>query len=547
MTLHPLASRQLRKAFPSTVPDLPELEAFVGLINTTYTDIEEERRLADYALQVASDALVMRNTRLEDQLAELRRLEAAVARRTAELDRRNRDMTLILDHVNQGLLTVGLDGALGGECSAALVRWLGAPPPGARLWTYLAGDDADLSAWIELGLDCLAGGSMPHDVVLGQLPARIERDGRQLRVEYRPIGEPISALLLVISDITAEVAYEGVERVQRELLAAIEAAERDRHGFFAFVRDTHAMLTSLPTAELSTEERMRQLHTLKGNAGMFGLTHLADQCHELESELAEAGELRGAEPLLAAWLALYERLDALLHVSARRTIVVDRDEYQAVVDALDALAQPNAPWAVALRRWGKGPTRGPLERFARQAHQLAARLGKAELDVAIEDHGVYLDGDLFAPLWSVLVHVVRNAVDHGVESTAERLAAGKPARARLRLSTMARGDDLVIEVEDDGRGIDWAAIAERARDRGMPHATAPELLEALFADGVSTATTVTEVSGRGVGMAALRASCAALGGRVEIASEPRHGTRVRCVMPLARPPARAQQRTARCG
>jgi two-component system, chemotaxis family, sensor kinase CheA len=544
MTLHPLARNQLRKAFPATLPDLPELEAFVGLVSDAYTAIDDERRLTELSIQLASDELVVRNTRLEDQLAELRRLEQAVARRTAELDRRNRALALILDNVDQGLAMIALDGSIGDECSHALVAWLGAPPPGTPLWRYLAPDDPDLEAWIQLGFDSLATDAMPFDVVLGQLPGRIERGGRQLRLEYRPVGDPPTALLLVVTDITAEIAYERVERAQRELIAAIEAAERDRLGFFAFVRETHAMLASYDTAEISADERLRQIHTLKGNAALFGLTSLAAQCHELETQLTTFGvPLDGWAPLLDAWRALYTRLDDLLHVSARRTIVIDRDEYQAVVDALD---RPDAPWAVALRRWGKGPTRGPLERFAAQARQLARRLGKAELDVAIDDHGVYLDGDLFAPLWSVLVHVVRNAVDHGVEPADDRLAAGKPARARLRLATVPRGDDLAIDIEDDGRGIDWAAVAARAAERGLPHATPRELTEALFADGVSTAVEVTELSGRGVGMAALRAVCGSLGGAVEISSERGRGTRVRCVVPL-RAPARQAQIAALCG
>jgi chemotaxis protein histidine kinase CheA len=82
----------------------------------------------------------------------------------------------------------------------------------------------------------------------------------------------------------------------------------------------------------------------------------------------------------------------------------------------------------------------------------------------------------------------------------------------------------VIELEDDGRGIDWDAVAARAAERGLPHATAEERMQTLFSRGFTTRTEVTEISGRGIGLAAVRAECEALGGRVEVASTPRRGT-----------------------
>src|SRR5262249_43189150 len=155
---------------------------------------------------------------------------------------------------------------------------------------------------------------------------------------------------------------------------------------------------------------------------------------------------------------------------------------------------------------------------------LARRLGKAELDVELRDNGLRIDGDRFAPLWSALIHTVRNAVDHGIETTAVRVARGKPVRARMTLTTELHNGELVIEIRDDGAGIDWAAVAERARAMGLPAATRRDLIDAMLGQGLSTASEVTQTSGRGLGMRALRATCAELGGRVELTSDLGSGT-----------------------
>jgi two-component system chemotaxis sensor kinase CheA len=120
--------------------------------------------------------------------------------------------------------------------------------------------------------------------------------------------------------------------------------------------------------------------------------------------------------------------------------------------------------------------------------------------------------------------VVRNAVDHGFEPVDERRSKGKTLRHTLLLRAEIVNDALTFEVTDDGRGIDWNKIKESAKARGLPHATQPQLLAALCADGVTTREGVTDISGRGVGMAAFRRRVEALRGRLEVRSSPGAGT-----------------------
>jgi two-component system chemotaxis sensor kinase CheA len=541
--LHPLVLRQLREAFPDGVPDVPGLDALVASTGDAYAAADDDRRQLESSIQLISDELLERNARLEHQIAELTRLETDVLRRTAELDWRNHDMSLILDHVAQGFATVALDGSIGHECSRAFTRWFGAQADDARIWTHLAGHDPNVEAWILLGFESLQSGVMPTDVVIDQLPPRIDRDGRQFRVEYRPIGEPLTGFLVVVSDITDELVRQHEEAAQRELFAVVENAYRDRTGFLAFIRETNELVRHSETTNIPLAELQREVHTVKGNSAMFGALSVSEICHDLESQMEHEGiapDRAAWASLIETWRAFHDRVDNLLGLSQRRAVLVDWDEYQSVLASLD---DPERSWAVRIRRWGQDPTRVHLERFADQARQLAQRLGKAELDVEIRDNGVSVETDRFAPMWSALVHAVRNAVDHGIEPTAQRVANGKPPRARLTLTTELRGSELVIEIQDDGGGVDWQAVATRAAALGLPSATARELSVAVFANGLSTARELTQTSGRGLGMTALRTTCAELGGRVELTSEQASGTTVRCFVPLARSKSRTRGTT----
>jgi two-component system chemotaxis sensor kinase CheA len=158
-----------------------------------------------------------------------------------------------------------------------------------------------------------------------------------------------------------------------------------------------------------------------------------------------------------------------------------------------------------------------------QARYLRA-IGKGELDVEVIGAGVRLDPDVWGLFFSELSHVVRNAVDHGFEPVEERRTTGKTLRHTLVLRAELINDTLTFEVTDDGRGIDWGKIKESAKVRGLPHATQAQLLAALCSDGVTTRDGVTDISGRGVGMAAFRRRVDAMKGRLEVRSSAGAGT-----------------------
>lgn len=178
-----------------------------------------------------------------------------------------------------------------------------------------------------------------------------------------------------------------------------------------------------------------------------------------------------------------------------------------------------------------GSITGRLHRAARDV----ARTGEKQIDWEAHGEETELDRTVLGQLTDSLLHIVRNAVDHGVETPAERIAQGKPERATIRFDARQVGSDVVLAVADDGRGINTAAVRREAARHGMGTESLndDEVTSLIFRGGVSTAATLSQTSGRGVGLDVVRAGLERLRGRVEVTSVPGAGTEFRLIVPVA--------------
>jgi two-component system chemotaxis sensor kinase CheA len=180
------------------------------------------------------------------------------------------------------------------------------------------------------------------------------------------------------------------------------------------------------------------------------------------------------------------------------------------------------------------PIAGVFARFPRLVHDLSAQLGK-RAELRVEGESTELDRGLVEKLIDPLTHLIRNSLDHGIEPPQAREAAGKPARGTIWLRASHESGSVVIEVADDGAGLSREKILKRAAEQGLRADESMSDLavwELIFAPGFSTATAVSDVSGRGVGMDVVRRNVRELGGQVDISSEPGKGTRTVVRLPL---------------
>jgi two-component system chemotaxis sensor kinase CheA len=368
------------------------------------------------------------------------------------------------------------------------------------------------------------------------------------------------------------------EIIQRFRQLAVERLTRAESIWFALLQDT--------SNDGDAAELLRLVHTLKGDALVVGFTDVDLVCHKLEDLLTVASDMAYAVPDdLDLLVTMSFHFIGLLTRKRAGTAVagIDLDGFVREVDqaVLAARAVERSPHAAPEGSPGKalddrssdrgarlaraatiaflehlgasGASRQRLhelwqmlqqevarassavlghivERHIEAANHLCEQLGKL-VDIDVDTHGLSVTERVADALDIGLLHCIRNAVDHGIESPDERLAAAKPLRGAIRITAELEGDVVEIVVEDDGRGFDHEAIALRASETGL----VDEALELVFQPGFSTAKKASRVSGRGVGLDAVRSALRKVGGEVTARDRPGGGARI-----VMRVPARMQ-------
>jgi two-component system chemotaxis sensor kinase CheA len=229
--------------------------------------------------------------------------------------------------------------------------------------------------------------------------------------------------------------------------------------------------------------------------------------------------------------------EVILSSSQLRTGITRYAQDPEVVDGFDRVDRRVAELQRRVLELRTAPLVRITENLPRTARQVAEKLGK-RVEVEIVGAELELDRSILDRLSEPLLHLVRNAVDHGLEAPAERAEAGKSEVGRLVIEARRQKDQVVIDVRDDGKGIDLASVCLRAIDSGLLHpdlaADLPpeEVAAFVFHPGLSTKRSISEVSGRGVGMDAVKATVESLGGGVELRTEMGRGTTTTLVVPI---------------
>jgi two-component system, chemotaxis family, sensor kinase CheA len=457
-------------------------------------------------------------------------LEQKVTTRTLELAHKNRDMRLVLDNVDQGFVTLSPTGVMALERSRQVETWFGEADGTPTFWQYLGKTNESFATAFELGWSQITDGFLPLCVCLAQLPEQLEQAGRTWSLRYLPIqrDDDLEGVLVAIGEITERLAREHDDTAHAELMQAFKHLLRDRAGFEVFFSESSQLVSSLCERKLEADGVLhkRALHTLKGTCASMGLHGISELCHALESELAEAGRL--SDTLIASlgsrWREMTDHLVDSGALQSQASVEIPEREYAELVHLAIDTTTSRPDLQKRLSAWQGEPVERAFRRLAEQAVAQSRRSGKGELRVVIEAEGVRFDRARLGSFFGELVHVVRNAFDHGIEAPEERLRRGKPASGTLSLRASRRGDELEFQIGDDGAGIDWEHIRAMAKSRGLPHASPADLLDALCADGVTTRAEVTALSGRGVGMAAFKQRVVALGGSLEVRSVRGEGT-----------------------
>ncbi len=474
------------------------------------------------------------------ELVELRNRELQRYSTSLELEVRNRtaDLHAILDNVDSGFLLVDADMIVQPGHSRSCATLLGASGLAGKTLTRLLGMSSATAAWLSVAVGQVFADELPEEVALAQMPARHVVHGRVLRLVPRVIRDcgRVVRLLITLNDATALEAAQ-TESKTNQMLVGILA---QREAFDLFVDDARAEIASARASRFEQTLLRRTVHTIKGNSASWGIDALVDVCHQVEeSALLGASDIDAVDAAFAAFFDRHKKvLNVLWHDDAAHGRYAIGEAQMVELDDIVSDGRDHrdhrehlATWKSQLVLKRAGEMIGPLPSFI---DRLAARLEKS-VEFELRGGETLIDARRLRPLLAVLPHLLRNAVDHGIELPDDR--GEKAARARVTLDISEHDGGWCFAVEDDGRGIDTRALRARAAEMAtiggpaVQHLSRANLLRLIFVDGLSTAAVATEVSGRGTGMSAILAVVQRLGGTVDVDSVDGKGTRITLSVP----------------
>jgi GAF domain-containing protein/HPt (histidine-containing phosphotransfer) domain-containing protein len=499
-------------------------------------------------------------------------LEKRVAERTAQLRQKTADINAMLQNMPQGVMTVTAGHAVHPEYSAYLATLLETTEIAGRnvmdlLFTHTSlGADALSQVDAAIG-SCIGEDEMNYEFNSHLLSTEFDKtmaDGqvKSLALSWSPICDDagnVDKLMLCVRDVTELKRLEaeaGSRKRELQMIGEILAVSQDKfHPFVAsarnFLEENRRVLEQ--TGEPAAADRaetinllFRNMHTIKGNArtyGLLGMTNLVHVAEQAYDDLRKDAELPWEPAALLAQLAeVKAMLETYSHVNdtvlgrkgpgrrggVEKFAMVERDTVQQAIQLLlgvdgddpaalrDALSQTGR----MLHMIGTEPLHDVLAGTLESLPSLARELGKEAPTVGITHHGIAIRTQASSLLKNLFTHLLRNSVDHGIEAAEARRAAGKPAAGHIQLDLAVDDGQLRITLRDDGRGLAIARIRQRALEQGLiAEGAAPtpeDVAQLIFQSGFSTAEQVTEVSGRGVGMDAVKGFIEDEGGSIEI-------------------------------
>jgi two-component system chemotaxis sensor kinase CheA len=480
--------------------------------------------------QVERATLRQEDARRRRELLEVKAAELAKYSRGLEVEvaERTRVLRTILDNVTSGFLVVNEELVVAPGYTRSCHEILKTSQiSGRRLVQVLCGHDARLGAQLEMALIQVFADILPEEVTLDAIPRRFPVGDTAIRVDARAIRADdgaVQEILLTLSDITSLELAQREARENKVLIGIL----RQRESFRGFVADARELMAAAreAIAERDPDFYRRALHTVKGNAAAFELHAVAETIHAVEAhdEITSA-DVDAVETELRGFLA---RHVGVLDLPYDGTVDASFEVTEKAVDALSRITRPND---IEVRRWTAElvlkraeTVLGPLGSYV---EKLAERLEK-QVEFVMVGGDVKLDARKVRPVVRTLAHLLRNALDHGIESPDDR--GEKPTTGRVEVRVEECATEWTIHVTDDGRGIDTDALAAESVRRGLLTAddaasmSTAEKRNLIFMDGLSTAAAASDVSGRGVGMAAVKAAVEAEGGEMDVSSTRGEGT-----------------------
>ena len=528
----------------------------IGKVKFGKTDFEFAETLSRMAV------VSFKNIQMLNVIAEQNRtLEQKVEERTAELRQKTNDINNMMQNMHQGIFTILPGGKIHPEYSAYLESIVETKQIANESVMDLLFSNTTLGgnalSQISAALDAILDeDEMMFDFnrhcLVGEF-TKIMPDGKTkiMEMDWDPISGDtgnVDKLMVTLRDVTALRGLQAEAEKQKwelDVIGQILSVSSDK--FLSFIRDADRFVdeneklitqNSKPVADVIAT-LFRNMHTIKGNARIYSFTAITDVAHAAEDTYNEMrkndatawdkekmiGELDATRSMLKTYENIYT---AKLAGNTTPGLFVEQELLDRFMQILGSVnekdvgslqkgfkAIKNITEAI-----GTESIHSILDAIINSLPEMAQKLGKAAPKVVITDHDLRFLPDIAPVIKNVLTHSFRNAMDHGLEASEERKAHGKPDFGTITVDLNHKDDQIVLQISDDGRGLPVNKLKQKAIKNGTLKAdgalTTHELSELIFQSGLSTADNISDISGRGVGMDAIRKFIEKAGGNVGI-------------------------------
>ncbi|TVZ40299.1 two component regulator with propeller domain [Alteromonadaceae bacterium 2753L.S.0a.02] len=484
-------------------------------------------------------------------------LERKVAERTADLVEKNRDIQSMLSNMRQGLFTTGVNGGIHPEYSAYLEDIFETSNiAGVDIIEFLFSNaeiSSDVIDQISAALGSIVGlDEMNYDfnshLLINEYETLVNGSNKILSLDWSPIieNDTVEKIMVSVRDVTElKILEKEASSKKRELEIIGQLIKVSANKFDTFAQSAQTYLADCNRLVNETTDYdpvvvaklYRNMHTIKGNSRTHGLSLLSNEAHETETLFSELKTDKTCwdKQRLNHGLELVEKqLNEYIHVHQdvlgrgqsqnQNQLNLEPDEIVEIQNQLETV-KSSAPdlyrsLSKILSKNQYQSVKETLSSVIQSLSSIASDLGKQAPIVVVHDNDILIQNESTGLFVDVFAHILRNSVDHGIESPEERLNKDKPAEGRIEIELKQDKDKAVVLVKDDGRGLNFKRLYEKGSEQGrwsdsqMP--TATEVANLIFESEVSTKDVVSNISGRGVGMDAVRGFLVQSGGNIHL-------------------------------
>ena len=374
-----------------------------------------------------------------------------------------------------------------------------------------------------------------------------DNKGRYISLDYKPIyvegfKNKIDKIICVATDKTQEIALEKQLERDKQNATFINICLKSPVEFIDLLQDSYDLLDVYPTIkEMDEQELFRKFHTLKARYGQFGAKILTEIINEVETEISK-GNIDNVDLKVKKFnenLQLFIQKNKLIIEAANKFMVDNGHAIQVsdVIKKIDNSDTLNDLKSDLYKNYLLTDIKEKFERYIPLVEEIAERQNKS-VKMNISGEKVLLEYSKYSTFVNVSIHLFRNMVDHGIETEKERLEKSKNQEGKIKIDFKKEEKFFLINLSDDGRGINPEIIKKILLKKGLKvesdleNLNNEEMIDLIFLPGFSTKNVVTEISGRGVGMDAVREEVERLGGQISASSKIDEGTAFLIKLPI---------------